>query len=107
MKLLTQELINQLPKFYEQDGKNEDATVYIKFFTPDSSFTWYVLEGQKTENDFEFFGIVDSGGFKEYGYFVLSELEKARGSLGLAIERDLYFKMKKVSEIRELKNLWK
>lgn len=106
MKLLTQELIDQLPKIYEQDGKNGDAIIYIKFFTPDSSFTWYVLEGQKTENDFEFFGIVDSGDFKEYGYFVLSELEKGRGGLGLPIERDLHFKPCKVSEVRELKELW-
>jgi hypothetical protein len=27
----------------------------------------------------------------EWGYFVLSELESARGPLGLPIERDLYF----------------
>ncbi len=112
MKLLTQELIDQLPKIYEQDGKNGDAIIYIKYFTPDSSFTWYVLEGQPAPDikgdyeEFEFFGIVDSGNFKEYGYFVLSELEKGRGSLGLPIERDLYFKPCKVSEVRELKELW-
>lgn len=110
MKLLTQELIDQLPKIYEQDGKNGDAIIYIKYFTPDSSFTWYVLEGQPVPaitgdyEEFEFF--VDSGNFKEYGNFVLSELEQGRGGLGLPIERDLYFKPCKVSEVRELKELW-
>lgn len=81
MKLLTQELIDQLPKIYEK-------------------------EWEKYNEEFEFFGIVDSGDFKEYGYFVLSELEIGRGSLGLPIERDLYFKPCKVSEVRELKELW-
>ncbi len=112
MELLTQELINKLPKLYAQDGKNGDAIIYIKYFTPDSSFTWYVLEGQPAPDitrdykEFEFFGIVDSGDFKEYGYFTLSELENTRGLLGLPIERDLYFKPCKVVEVRELKELW-
>ena len=38
-----------------------------------------------------FFGLV-FGHEREFGYFLLSELEEVRGSMGLPIERDLYFK---------------
>ena len=36
---------------------------------------------------------------EEWGYFVLSELESARGPLGLPIERDMYFKTGPISEV--------
>ena len=47
-----------------------------------------------------FFGLV-IGMEMELGYFSLSELESVRGSLGLPIERDLYFKPKTLQELRE------
>lgn len=50
----------------------------LKFFTPDSGWTWYVTEGEEEDGDFRFFGFV-VGFEKEWGYFVLSELEGARG----------------------------
>ena len=89
MQLLTKELRAQLPKLYEQEGSS-DPTVYAKFFTPDSGWTWYVTEGQEDDGNFRFFGYV-VGFESEWGYFVLSELQAARGKLGLPIERDLYF----------------
>ena len=90
MQLLTEELRATLPPHYAQDG-NKNPTVHAKFFTPDSSWTWFVTEGNAEEDDFIFFGYV-IGFEKEWGYFALSELESARGPLGLPIERDLYFK---------------
>ena len=87
MKLVNEEIKNILPKLYEQDNKNLNAIAYVKFFTPDSNWTWYATEfdGEDT-----FFGLVD-GFVKELGYFSLAELESTRGPLGLKIERDLYF----------------
>lgn len=105
MKLLTQELAKTLPKLYSQE-KVEDPLVMIKFFTPDSNWTWYVIEGQPEsyENaseieDWRFFGLVD-GLEEELGYFMLSELESARGPLGLKIERDTSFTPTPLSKIR-------
>ena len=89
MKLLTAELRASLPRLYAQE-KNTDPTVHAKFFTPDSQWTWYVTEGSEEGGDFRFFGFV-CGMDDEWGYFVLSELETARGPLGLPIERDLHF----------------
>lgn len=104
MKLLTNEIRKSLPGLYAQDGKGGEAVVHIKYFAPDFSWTWYVLEGSPVldeegcEVDFEFFGLVD-GFEKELGYFRLNELMSFRGKLGLPIERDLYFSKKTLSEI--------
>ena len=83
---------------YAQE-KVKDPIVHIKFFTPDSNWTWYATEGQADEDDFRFFGYV-CGFEEELGYFVLSELESARGPLGLPIERDLYFRPTPLSQIK-------
>ena len=104
MKLLPKELRYKLPALYSQDGKGGKAVVYVKYFTPSSSWTWLVLEGgpikdsDNNEIDFQFFGLVD-GFEKELGYFNLSELESIKGPMGLPIERDLYFKPKTLDEI--------
>jgi hypothetical protein len=97
MELLPAEVRARLPKLYTQEG-NSDPTVHVKYFTPDSGWTWYATEGEEDEGDFRFFGLV-TGFEREWGYFVLSELESARGPLGLPIERDLHFKPVSISEI--------
>ena len=95
MKLLTKELINKIPKLYEQDSKGLGALAYIKFFTPWSGWTRYATE---FDGEDIFFGLVD-GFEKELGYFSLSELESIKGPLGLKIERDLYFEPVTLSKL--------
>ena len=104
MKLLTEEIRRKLPPLYSQDGKGGKALVYLKFFTPDSGFSWWITEGSPitdesgAEVDFQFFGLVE-GQFKELGYVNLSELESVNGPMGLPIERDLYWQPKTLQEI--------
>ena len=95
MKLLTQEIRRKLPPLGSQDSLGSKAVAHVKFFTPDSNWTWYATEfdGQDT-----FFGLVD-GHEKELGYFSLSELQAVRGPMGLAVERDLYWQPKTLKEI--------
>jgi len=97
MELLPLDLREGLSKLYTQDGTS-DPTVHVKYFTPDSAWTWYATEGQPDEDDFRFFGYV-IGLEREWGYFMLSELEAARGPLGLPIERDLHFQPAPLSEV--------
>src|SRR5689334_17832655 len=97
MELLPAEVRGGLPKFYSQEG-NRDPTVQVKYFTPDSSWTWYATEGQPEDDDFLFFGYV-IGFEREWGYFTLNEMKAARGPLGLPIERDLHFKPAPLSEV--------
>ncbi len=102
MELLTAELRAELPPIYGQQG-NKDPMVYIKFFTPDSSWTWFVTEGGQEEDDFIFFGYV-IGFEREWGYFSLNELQSTRGPHGLAIERDLDFTHAPMSTVSEAYN---
>jgi hypothetical protein len=97
VELLPEELRKMLPPLYGQDG-TDDPIVYIKFFTPDSSWTWFVTEGSEDEGDFRFFGFIQ-GQEDEWGYFLLSELKAARGPHGLEIERDLYFNPRPFSQL--------
>ena len=104
MKLLTKEIRKKLPPLYSQEDKGSKAIAHAKFFTPDSSWTWYglcgelVLDDAGSEIDFQFFGLVD-GLEKELGYFSLSELESVNGPMGLPIERDLYWQPQTLEEI--------
>ncbi len=104
MKLLPKEIREILPSLYAQDGKGGKAVAYVKFFTPSSGWTWFATEGEavldesQNEVDFKFFGLV-FGHEREFGYFLLSELEEVRGPMGLPIERDLWFKPKTLEEI--------
>ena len=43
-KLLTEELRRRLPPLYSQEDKGSQAVAYVKFFTPDSNWTWWGLE---------------------------------------------------------------
>jgi hypothetical protein len=99
MELLTAEMRARLPALYSQEH-NQDPTVHCKFFTPDSNWTWLVTEGSAEDDDFLLFSYV-IGLEEEWGYFVLSELESARGPLGVAIERDLYFQPGPFSKVVE------
>ena len=93
MKLLAKEIRKRLPKLRETEDL-ADPIVQVKFFTPDSSWTWFAIE---LDGKDLFYGLVD-GHCQEYGYFSLAELESVRGPLGLPIERDLYFKPTPVSK---------
>ena len=98
MQLLTKEIREKLPPLHSQDGLGGKAVAYAKWFTPDSGWSWFATEGSPEGDDFVFFGLV-IGLEKELGCFTLSELEQARGPLGLPIERDLYWMPKTLEEI--------
>jgi len=98
MKLLTQEIKRKLPPLYSQEDLGGNALAHVKFFTPDSSWTWWAVSGSQEGDDFIFSGLVH-GHCRELGYFSLSELEGVRGPLGLPIERDLYWQPKTLEEI--------
>ena len=104
MKLVTKQIEKQLEKYplYSQESKGDEAIVICKFFSPVGAWTWYVLEGEKKDSDYLFFGLViNDYGERELGYFALSELESIRLPFGLRIERDMYFNKRKLSEVKK------
>lgn len=85
--LMPAELAAAIPALYETEGQ-PDPIAHVKLFTPDSSWTWLVIEYDPNER--LCFGLV-IGLETEMGYFSLDELDDARGPLGLAIERDIFW----------------
>ena len=101
MKLLTKELQKRLPPLYGTETiPLEEKIVQVKYFTPWTNWTWYGVEFDPKER--RFWGLVD-GHEKEWGYFMLDDLEKGHGPrlTGLNVERDLYFKPCKVKDLKE------
>ena len=101
-KLLTDKQLQTIPNLYETENK-EEKLCYVKLFLADSSWTWYIIEIDKEDNN-TCFGFVD-GVEQELGYFTLSELESVKGLFGLKVELDRNFKPTKLSKIRA--SIWK
>ena len=121
MQLMTKEIMQKMPPCRSTDGQGDEADIIVKFFTPDSNWTWWTTEGnpvvvrdgEKVEVeegisgvrqgeeivDWLLFGLVQ-GFEKELGYFMLSELQNATGPMGLHIERDRHFSGKKLKDVR-------
>jgi hypothetical protein len=97
MHLLTQAIRRKLPPLYANEEQGTDGLAIVKFFTPDSTWTWYASE---FDGDDLFFGLA-VGVEPELGYFRLSELQTVRGKLGLPVERDRFFKPTPLRELLE------
>ena len=85
--LVPNDMLTSLPPLYATQDQDHPVA-YLKFFTPDSSWTWLVTEYDPQER--LCFGLA-VGHERELGYFSLAELEEVRGPMGLPIERDLHF----------------
>jgi len=96
-EMLPEAIRKQLPRLYANEALGLAALARVKFFTPDSSWTWYASE---FDGEDLFFGLV-IGLEVELGYFSLAELQTVRGPLGLPIERSLHFEPKSLQELRE------
>ena len=95
--LLDPESREKLPPLYSGEELGLMAMALVKFFTPDSNWTWFASE---FDGEDLFFGLVD-GLEIELGYFSLSEMQSVCGPLGLPIERDLHFNPKTLKALME------
>lgn len=96
--LIPQEILNNIPALYATE-EQKNPLVVAKLFTPDSNWTWYVLEYDPEEQ--LCFGLVD-GHAQELGYFSLTELEELTGPMGLHVERDIHFKSTPLDVIKKM-----
>lgn len=81
---------NDLQSVLDTGDETEEREIIVKYFTPDGSATWFILDGEpEVDGDWHLFGLCDLGmGFPELGYVQLSELQGHKGKMGLPIERD-------------------
>ena len=96
--LILKEILENIPNLYETEDE-KDPLCYIKLFTPDANFAWYIIESSIDEDIC--YGYV-VGLDSELGYISLEELKTIRGSLNLPIEIDLSFKPTLLSKVKEL-----
>lgn len=67
-----------------------DHIPVVKLFNPCGAAVWLITE--MMDDGDTLFGLCDLGfGSPELGYVSLAEIESVKNSLGLGIERDLYF----------------
>ena len=100
MKIVTEEfeaLFKDYP-LYSQENE-EDPLVIAKLFDPCSAATWFLLEFDPVQR--LAFGYVTGMTADELGYVSLNEMESIQGPLGIGIEQDLYFKQKRLSEVKK------
>jgi hypothetical protein len=91
----------QLPPLYHNENHPNPLAI-IKLFTPDSSWTWFLME---SDGNGLLFGLV-AGLETEFGYVRLAELKSVTGPMGLHIERDLWFRPTPVRELPEYRERW-
>jgi hypothetical protein len=96
MKLLTKELIKKLPPLYTNENV-KDPMIIAKFFALGSAWTWFAME---FDGEDIFFGMVH-GFEKELGYFSLKELESLNYGPIPAVERDINWTPRRLSELKE------
>ncbi len=88
---------HSIPLLYATE-EQKDPMAYVKLFTPDSHWTWYITEYSPEED--LCFGLV-VGLETELGYFSISELQRMRGPMGLKIERDIHFMPEQLSVLKK------
>ena len=95
--LLTNEQLKSIPELYASTIL-KDPICRFKIFLPNSNWTWYVIEIDKSDYN-TCYGLVD-GFEQELGYFTIRELENLRGQFGLKVELDISFKATRLSKIK-------
>lgn len=96
--LIPKEILKTIPQLYATE-EQINPTVQVKLFTPDSNWTWYILEYDPQQK--LLFGFVD-GHTQELGYFSLTEIEELTGPLGLHVERDTSFTPISLDEVKKM-----
>ena len=98
MKLLTKAIRDKLISNHKKQDGTKSFRAVVKLFNPTGAGTWYLSELNPDTN--VAFGICQIHE-KEFGYVSLDELSEYKGTFGLGIERDLYFKPEKLEDLYE------
>jgi hypothetical protein len=98
----TRERLSNIPRLYEtEDIPLKDKLVYLHFFIGDCN--WYVAE-YDGEDLFWGYAILNNDHVNaEWGYVSFSEMKEIKVHGAFEVECDLYWKIRKASEIEEIK----
>lgn len=99
MQLLNDELLKQFREVGSQE-EIDDPMILTKFFSPTGTASWFAYEYDEENRLFYCWVSIFRDWNDELGPVSLDELQEYRGKLGLGIERDLFFKPKRLSEVK-------
>ena len=75
-------IVNTMPKVYEQDGKGDDTIVYLHYFA--KGMDWFITEKDKEEEQLQAFGLVNMDlNYPELGYIPIQNLIRFEVELDL------------------------
>tara|TARA_R110002124_G_scaffold103139_1_gene251715 strand:+ start:471 stop:818 length:348 start_codon:yes stop_codon:yes gene_type:complete len=94
MGLLNKEILNELEKnqYAFDDVIPDNAPIIVKFINPVYFGSWFVLEGKKIFNDWEFSGVEELDNKISFTEFTLSSLEDLNLPFGEKIKIDENYK---------------
>ena len=101
--------LEKLPELYAtEERRTREIDIYLHFFLGASD--WYIAEYD--EKDRVFFGYAilnDDLQNSEWGYVSHDELRDVRTPQGIEVDRDLYWRVRKASEVERIAtaNDWK
>ena len=98
---LPDELKEVPPLYATEERRTRDIEIYMHFFLGRSD--WYIAEYD--EKDRIFFGYTILNGDlenAEWGFISLDELREVRTRQGFEVDRNLYWNVKKTSEIEKI-----
>ena len=99
MKLMTKEIEKRFKKIGSQENEL-DPLVILKLFDPCGRYTYYATEYNQPENVLFGFCVSPLGpDCDEWGSTSLDEIKSVKNRMGLGIERDMYFKEKRINDI--------
>ena len=91
-------VINTMPKTYEQGGKGYQAIAYLHYFR--GGMDWYITESDMEDEQHQAFGLANLGHGAELGYISIEEL------IANDAELDLYWVPATLSQIKQKAALW-
>ncbi|MGW8177941.1 MAG: DUF2958 domain-containing protein [bacterium] len=96
----TKKQLEEIPKHLETEGTPlGDKLIHMHFFI--GAADWYVSEFDGKDL---FFGFVDLGDpvMAEWGYFSLKELKELKSPMGIEVDRDLHWEIRKAREVEKI-----
>ena len=86
------ERVSTMPKPYEQDGKGDDAIVYLHYFKGACDF--HITERDSSEEQHQAFGLANLGYGAELGYVCIAEL------IASGVELDLHWEPRPIGQVQ-------
>lgn len=87
------ELLETMPKIYEQENKGDEAIVSLHYFM--GNMDWFITERDMGDSQYQAFGLADLGmGFPELGYISIAEITSSGAEL------DLYWTPKTLAQVK-------